>query len=182
MNIAIDEKGHYHGNLHLSGWEHPLPENLTSIGGHLDLWGYNYPLPAGLTSIGGSIDLENYAHPLPAGLAHVGGKIEVSDYRHSLSVGLISQAPFVENIDEKIFDAVCKGAVLDMSDWHSCETAHCRAGWAIYFAGEAGKELELRFGSEAAGALIYERATGRRPDFYANDEDAWADICQSVSR
>ena len=65
-----------------------------------------------------------------------------------------------------------------MSNWHTCETTHCRAGWAIHLAGKAGADLEERVGPAAAGAMIYHASTGRVPDFYANDVKALADITE----
>ena len=64
-----------------------------------------------------------------------------------------------------------------MSDWHTCETTHCRAGWAIHLAGAAGYALEQKLGSaELAGRAIYLASTGRAPSFYASDEDALEDL------
>jgi hypothetical protein len=65
-----------------------------------------------------------------------------------------------------------------MTNWHTCETAHCRAGWAIHLAGGFGYGLEYAFGPSLAGALIYARAyPGMKvPDFHASNEDALADI------
>jgi hypothetical protein len=86
--------------------------------------------------------------------------------------------PRVAKLDAKILKLIESGeGSLDMSQWHSCETTHCRAGWAVHLAGKDGYELERRLGStSAAGALIYHRSTGRIPDFYASDEDALADL------
>ena len=44
---------------------------------------------------------------------------------------------------------------LDMGTWHSCETTHCRAGWVVTLAGEAGKKLEAFHNTELAAMLIY---------------------------
>jgi hypothetical protein len=41
------------GNLNLRGYDHPLPEGLTSVGGYLNLEGYKHPLPEGLR-VGGA--------------------------------------------------------------------------------------------------------------------------------
>jgi hypothetical protein len=41
------------GYLYLKGYEHPLPEGLTSVGGYLYLKGYEHPLPEGLR-VGGA--------------------------------------------------------------------------------------------------------------------------------
>jgi uncharacterized protein YjbI with pentapeptide repeats len=85
--------------------------------------------------------------------------------------------PVVPKLDAQILERIESGqGELDMGNWHTCETAHCRAGWAVTLAGEAGRALEAKIGTAAAGALIYHRSTGRIPDFYASDEDALADI------
>jgi hypothetical protein len=86
-------------------------------------------------------------------------------------------APVVPKLDAQILERIESGqGELDMGTWHTCETTHCRAGWAVTLAGEAGRTLEAKIGTAAAGALIYHRSTGRVPDFYASDEDALADI------
>ncbi len=89
--------------------------------------------------------------------------------------------PVVEHIDAKILGALEAGGSLDMSTWHSCETTHCRAGWAIHLAGEKGYGLEKQLGSaEAAGRAIYLASTGRAPHFFASNERAMADIRRSA--
>jgi hypothetical protein len=86
------------------------------------------------------------------------------------------EVPIVENLDQKVLEATEAGN-LEMGLWHSCETTHCRAGWAITYGGEAGRKLEEEVGPEMAGRLIYEASTGRpAPDFYASNEAAAADI------
>ena len=91
---------------------------------------------------------------------------------------LPDDVPVVENIDARILDAVRNGNVLDMTTWHTCETTHCRAGWAIHLAGPAGYELEKKVGPCAAGALIYaaSRAGKPVPDFFASTKVAMDDI------
>jgi hypothetical protein len=91
--------------------------------------------------------------------------------------------PIVEDLDRKMYEATRNGENFDMCSWH-CGTTHCRAGWAITLAGEAGSKLEEAVGSAAAGRYIYEASTGRpAPDFYATTMDALADIarCAGVS-
>ena len=89
------------------------------------------------------------------------------------------EIPIVPQLDKTVCELVDKGeGALDMSDWHSCETTHCRAGWAIHLAGKAGYELEAKRGSEMAGGLIYRASTGRWPNFFASNEAALADICE----
>jgi hypothetical protein len=84
--------------------------------------------------------------------------------------------PYVEHLHQRVAEAVGpEGELLQMSSWH-CGTKHCRAGWAIVLAGEAGAALEAKYGPATAGALIYGRSTGTVPNFYADDEVALADI------
>ena len=87
--------------------------------------------------------------------------------------------PVVENLDSKILEAISSGGgTLDMGNWHSCETTHCRAGWAIHLAGAAGYKLESDMGDDPqrAGRAIYRASTGRVPHFFATNEQALADI------
>ena len=87
---------------------------------------------------------------------------------------LPSAVPVVPNIDAAILAAIENGGALDMNFWHTCETTHCMAGWAVVLAGPAGKKLEQRFGSASAGALIFaaSRPNLPIPDFYATNEAA----------
>ncbi len=86
--------------------------------------------------------------------------------------------PKIEKLDSKILAAIKGGGTLEMGGWHKCETTHCRAGWAITLAGEAGKVLESMLGPAVAGTLIYNAAyPGRKhPDFFTDNETAMADI------
>jgi hypothetical protein len=95
------------------------------------------------------------------------------------------EVPVVVNLDQRILDAITAGAgKLEMSQWHStsCETTHCRAGWAITLAGEAGKKLEEEHGPARAGGMIYRASTGRVPHFYATNDDALKDIQECAAR
>ena len=65
-----------------------------------------------------------------------------------------------------------------MGNWHSCETTHCRAGWVVHLAGEAGYDLERRTSPIFAAQQIY-KASGYRISpvrFYDSNEDALADM------
>ena len=96
--------------------------------------------------------------------------------------GALDGVPLVENLDAAILAAVEASqligkAGLDMRHWHTCESTHCRAGWAIHLAGPEGYKLEERFGSSVAGALIYAKAGATLvPDFYASDDAALTDM------
>jgi hypothetical protein len=87
--------------------------------------------------------------------------------------------PTIPNIHQKVYEAAnCPGA-LDMSTWHRCETTHCRAGWVIALAGEAGAAMEYCIGTPAAAALIYLKSDPtleKVPNFYDGNADALADM------
>ena len=91
--------------------------------------------------------------------------------------------PIVPDIDKAILAEIEAGGELRMMDWHYCETAHCRAGWAIHLAGEAGSRLEKEIGPCAAGALIYAASRPDKPvpDFYAPDDEALEDLRQCAN-
>ncbi len=87
------------------------------------------------------------------------------------------EVPVVENLDQKILESVTTGGgSLEMKDWHTCETTHCRGGWAIHLAGEPGYALQGKLGVERAARAIYLASTGRAPHFYATNERALEDI------
>ena len=68
---------------------------------------------------------------------------------------------------------------LNMGDWHTCETTHCRAGWVVYLAGDAGKELEAKTSTEFAAKQIYKASSPIKVSpirFFDTDEKAMADI------
>ena len=87
--------------------------------------------------------------------------------------------PRIENIHQKIFEAASSTPrSLDMSTWHTCGTMHCRAGWAVHLAGEAGYALERFHNAALAAQLIYRESgyainPGR---FYDDNSDALADM------
>ena len=62
------------------------------------------------------------------------------------------------------------GATLAMGNWHTCDTTHCLAGWAIHQAGTIGKTLESLHGPHMAGLLLLgHEAAGH---FYDSNKDA----------
>ena len=86
--------------------------------------------------------------------------------------------PIIENIHQKIYAAVSRPGALNMKYWHLCQTSHCRAGWVVILAGEAGKAVENFYGTELAAKLIY-KASGyainpRR--FFDEDDASLADM------
>jgi hypothetical protein len=96
-----------------------------------------------------------------------------------LSGADLSGVPEIKNIHQTIYEAVSKPDALDMSTWHKCETTHCRAGWVIALAGEAGAAMEFCMGTPTAAALIYLKSDPKIekiPNFYADNADALADM------
>lgn len=86
--------------------------------------------------------------------------------------------PVIANIHARVFEAVSAPKALDMSTWHTCNTTHCRAGWVVHLAGEAGYALERFHDTALAAQLIY-RASGHPINpcrFYDNNEAALADM------
>jgi hypothetical protein len=104
---------------------------------------------------------------------------DLSGANLSGAVGLPNIDPF--DINSAVYEACSAPGALDMKAWHTCETTHCRAGWAVILHPQ-GRELEDRFGTNAAAALIYNACAGFVPDFYASNEDAIRDIAEKAGK
>lgn len=95
------------------------------------------------------------------------------------AVGL-PEAPVIPDIHRTVLAAVeAPGHALDMATWHTCDTTHCRAGWVVTLAGDAGRRLENLVGTGVASALIYQASDptmGRTPDWHASNAEAMADM------
>jgi len=112
-----------------------------------------------------------------------GADLRGADLRGAdLSLG--DDVPSVPDIHQQVFAAASQPGALDMSRWH-CGTAHCRAGWVVTLAGEAGKALENRMGTAGAAMAIYLKSDPARwgkssderlPDFYCQNSEALADM------
>ena len=66
-----------------------------------------------------------------------------------------------------------------MSSWHTCDTTHCRAGWVVVLAGDAGKALEIVTSTEFAAKQIYKASSPIKVSpirFYETKEKAMQDI------
>ena len=99
------------------------------------------------------------------------------------------EIPIIPNIDATILAEIEKsraagGAGLEMGDWHTCDTTHCRGGWAIHLGGKKGLALERKVGQFMAACLIYQasRHGAAPPHFYASNEAAMADIRACAAR
>lgn len=95
----------------------------------------------------------------------------------------------VENLFSTIHDKICKGeGRLDMDYWHSCETVHCIAGWAVHLAGVAGRVAEELLSTQVAAALIINQSCpyldGVVPNFHVNNTEGWAFVerCAKTER
>jgi len=89
------------------------------------------------------------------------------------------EIPVIPNIHQRIYEAVNRpGNTLDMSDWHKCETTHCRAGWVVHEAGPAGYALEKQTSALFAAQQIY-KASGYEISpvrFFDSSVDAMSDM------
>ena len=86
--------------------------------------------------------------------------------------------PVIADIHRKIYSEVSRPGALDMDVWHLCETTHCRAGWVVTLAGDAGRELEEKTCPLFAAQQIY-KASGYKISparFFDSNEDALADM------
>lgn len=89
-----------------------------------------------------------------------------------------AEYPTVADIHKRVYEAASQPDALNMESWHTCETTHCRAGWVIHLAGQAGYELEKRTDPVFAAMRIYE-ASGFEINpcrFFDGDEEALADM------
>ena len=86
--------------------------------------------------------------------------------------------PVIENIHQRVYEAASQPGALEMTDWHTCENTHCRAGWTVALAGEEGRKLEEFFNTELAAMKIY-AASGYAINpsrFYDKNEAALEDM------
>jgi hypothetical protein len=86
--------------------------------------------------------------------------------------------PIIEDIHKKLYEAASHPGALKMSDVHACDTTHCRAGWVVHLAGEAGYALEAKTSWLFAAQQIY-KASGYEISpvrFFDSDELAMADM------
>ena len=91
----------------------------------------------------------------------------------------------IKDIHKKIYEATKEKDALDMSNWHTCETIHCRAGWVVHLAGDAGKVLEWQLTTPTAAAIIYQLSDPKLekiPDFYCGNHEAMKDIKELAQR
>jgi hypothetical protein len=88
--------------------------------------------------------------------------------------------PTIENIHTKVYEAASHPKALAMDTWHTCANTHCRAGWVVTLAGEAGKALETFYDTVLAAMMIYD-ASSTLPKvspvkFFDSNDDALDDM------
>jgi hypothetical protein len=89
------------------------------------------------------------------------------------------EVPKIENIHQRVLEAVSVPGALDMSIWHRCNTTHCRAGHVVHLAGEAGYALEKRFDTPLAASMIYRASSPHAVPmtrFFDSNDAAMADM------
>ena len=92
---------------------------------------------------------------------------------------LSEDVPTIPGIHTAVHAAASTPGALNMLDWHTCQTTHCRAGWVVTLAGQAGADLEQRLGTGVAAALIYaasDPTLTRVPEWHTTDTEALADM------
>ena len=109
-----------------------------------------------------------YANLRDANLSRA--NLRAADLRGTQFPTVTPYPQLVEKIAEQV-DA--HEGCLNMSRWHTCDTVHCLAGWAVTLH-QDGKKLEDEIGISAAAALIFHASCGEVPDFYSDDETARA--------
>ena len=87
--------------------------------------------------------------------------------------------PVIPEIHKCVFEAASQPEALNMKDWHTCENTHCRAGWVVTLAGEAGKALEKATSTDFAAMQIYKASSEIRVSpsrFFDNNDAALNDM------
>jgi hypothetical protein len=88
------------------------------------------------------------------------------------------QVPVIPDIHRAVYEAASQPKALNMNDVHTCDTTHCRAGWVVHLAGEAGYALEKQTSWLFAAQQIY-KASGYQINpcrFYDSNDDAMNDM------
>jgi hypothetical protein len=87
--------------------------------------------------------------------------------------------PIIPNIHQTVLAAASKPDALNMDHWHTCETTHCRAGWAVHLAGKKGAALEKASSTLFAAMQIYKASSPIKvppPRFFGGNDSALADM------
>jgi hypothetical protein len=84
-----------------------------------------------------------------------------------------NSVPFDQSIKRQILDQVtAHPETLDMRSWHTCDTTHCLAGWAVMFHPQ-GKQLKDKTSTAFAGRVILNLlGPGEDKVFYTSKKEA----------
>jgi hypothetical protein len=99
--------------------------------------------------------------------------------------GILARIPVIKDIHQTVYASARKPNALCMSYWHRSETTHCRGGWVIRLAGEAGDNVESWLGPRTAAALIYlnsDPTLERIPDFFTHRAKALRQMKRCAER
>ena len=88
----------------------------------------------------------------------IGANLRGADLRGTNLGGHKSHALLALAPDEllplRVAQAILQPGALNMDAWHSCETTHCLAGWAVHLSGAAGYALERVTSPSVAGCML----------------------------
>jgi hypothetical protein len=85
----------------------------------------------------------------------------------------------IPSIHSAVLAAVSAPGALEMNNWHTCKTTHCRAGWVVVLAGEAGRKLESETSTLFTAMQILKASSPIRvspPRFFESNAQAMADM------
>lgn len=88
--------------------------------------------------------------------AYLGGVIGLKD----IAFGITADPDLPKRVAAA---ALATNTALEMSDWHTCQSTHCLAGWAIHLSGPAGYALEAATSPSVAGAMLMPALTCLTP-------------------
>ena len=100
----------------------------------------------------------------------LGADLRGADLRGA--AGLAIAADAAQRLRAVAQAALAAPDALRMGGWHTCDTTHCVAGWAIAQAGEPGRLLEAAMGPEVAGLMLL--GTEAHAHFFDDDDTARA--------
>lgn len=94
--------------------------------------------------------------------------------------------PIIPDIHKAVYAAASNPGSLNMREVHQCANTHCRGGWVVTLAGDAGKALERFYNWELAAMMIYDASDPNYrinpAHFYDSNENALADMKRLAER
>ena len=194
--MKYDTLNRYVGNLKITKGNLQKYQSLTEVFGSVEIRAENTSLPAltrsgyvyinaenaslpALTKVGSvRISAENASLPT---LTEVSGSVVIGAENASLPALTRSGSVYWQASREVLRERLAAVALhalatpqsLDMGRWHSCDTTHCIAGWAIHLAGDEGYELERKFNPSVAGLILLGAEAAKHFDLSDGDARKW---------